>query len=153
MARRIVMPSLGMYTAEGTVVRWLKPSGATVAAGEPVLELETEKALADVTAPEAGILYHVVQPGAIVQVESLLGFVLAPGESAPDDKKETLSEVRHEPPVERAVSDAAGLKGGASPNARRVAAELDVDLSNLEGSGPGGRITEADVRAAADAEA
>ena len=53
MARLIVMPSFGMYTAEGTVIQWLRPSGAAVEAGEPVLELETEKALAEVTAPEA----------------------------------------------------------------------------------------------------
>ena len=65
MARPIVMPSFGMYTAEGTLVPWLKPPGAIVEAGEPVVEIETEKAVTEVAAPESGILHHVVEPGAI----------------------------------------------------------------------------------------
>src|SRR4051812_6294985 len=77
------MPSFGMYTVEATVIRWLKPAGASVEAGEAVLELETEKALADVAAPVGGVLHPVVEPGAVVKVESLLGYILAVGESPP----------------------------------------------------------------------
>jgi pyruvate dehydrogenase E2 component (dihydrolipoyllysine-residue acetyltransferase) len=136
-----------MYTAEDTLMQWLKPSGVFVSAGEPVAEIETEKALAEVTAPESGILHHVAEPGAILQVESLLGYILAQGETPPEPATTTTRE-----PVPSRLSTAAPPQQDerfASPNARRVAAELGVDLTGLTGTGPGGRITEADVRAAA----
>jgi pyruvate dehydrogenase E2 component (dihydrolipoamide acetyltransferase) len=146
------MPSFGMYTVEGTVARWLKPSGARVEAGEPVLEIETEKALADVQAPESGILHHVAEPGALVQVEELLGYVLAPGEAPPVRPAAGAGgPARSEEPLTAPAAPAGG--GVASPNARRVAAELGVDLAAVRGTGPGGRITETDVRTALDGDA
>jgi pyruvate/2-oxoglutarate dehydrogenase complex dihydrolipoamide acyltransferase (E2) component len=156
VARGIVMPSFGMYTAEGTLAQWLKPSGARVEAGEPVAEIETEKVVTEVTAPEAGILHHVAQPGALLQVESLLGYVLAPGERVPPPEELSLAQAAANStsaaiPSTPASTPAPTLTGGetfASPNARRVAAELGVDLAGLTGTGPGGRITEKDVRAA-----
>jgi pyruvate dehydrogenase E2 component (dihydrolipoamide acetyltransferase) len=150
VARAIVMPSFGMYTLEGTVVRWLKPSGAAVAASEAVLELETEKALADVVAPESGILHHVVAPGSLVQVESLLGYILAPGEQPPANDPPVERELRGEPRKGTLSTPTHEVgQASSSPNARRVAADLGVDLNTLVGTGPGGRITEEDVRAAA----
>ena len=148
MAQPIVMPSFGMYTAEGTLLRWLQPSGASVEAGEPVAEMETEKALADVSAPASGILHHVATPGTLLQVESLLGYVLAPGEAPPlADVPATTSFPAAETVAaqERVDTDAR-----ATPNAKRVAAELGVQVASVVGTGPGGRITEADVRAAAE---
>jgi pyruvate dehydrogenase E2 component (dihydrolipoamide acetyltransferase) len=144
--RPIVMPSFGMYTAEGTLMQWLKPSGVFVSAGEPVAEIETEKALAEVTAPESGILHHVAGPGAILQIESVLGYILAQGETPPEPAATT-----REPAPSRLSTGAPPQRDEtfASPNARRVAAEIGVDLAGLTGTGPGGRITEADVRAAA----
>jgi pyruvate dehydrogenase E2 component (dihydrolipoamide acetyltransferase) len=145
------MPSFGMYTVEGTVARWLKPSGAHVEAGEPVLEIETEKALADVQAPESGILHRVAEPGALVRVEELLGYVLAPGEAPPVRPTAGVgAPARSEEPL---TAPAPTGGGAASPNARRVAAELGVDLASVRGTGPGGRITETDVRTAVDGEA
>lgn len=151
MARDIVMPSFGMYTAEATVLRWLKPSGASVEAGEPVLELETEKALAEVTAPQKGILHHVVEPGTLVLVEALLGYVLSPGEAPPSlaPQPSGASQVALETPT-AANAVPARQDVFASPNARRTARELGVDLAAVAGTGPGGRITEDDVRAAAE---
>jgi pyruvate dehydrogenase E2 component (dihydrolipoamide acetyltransferase) len=142
------MPSFSMYTVEGTVTQWLKPSGAAVAAGEPVLEIETEKAVAEVVAPEAGILFHVAEPGEIVQVEAVLGYVLAPGEEAPPPQLKSREDPAR--PMQGAPAPAVSRVGEsfASPNARRIAAELGVDLTGLTGTGPGGRVTEADVRAA-----
>jgi pyruvate dehydrogenase E2 component (dihydrolipoamide acetyltransferase) len=147
MARAIVMPSFGMYTAEGTLAQWLKPAGARVEAGEPIVEIETEKVMTEVTAPEGGILHHVARPGALLQVESLLGYVLAPGEQppAPEEASDSpaASSTRAPAPLKPTRSNAF-----ASPNARRLAKELSVDLAGLTGTGPGGRITEIDVRAA-----
>src|SRR5690348_13535521 len=82
MATAIVMPSLGMYTIEGEVSRWLLPDGAVVQPDQPVLELTTEKATVEITAPIAGILQHVLPAGGRVKVQGLLGYILAPGEAA-----------------------------------------------------------------------
>jgi pyruvate/2-oxoglutarate dehydrogenase complex dihydrolipoamide acyltransferase (E2) component len=152
MARAIVMPSFGMYTDEGTLVNWVKPAGATVQAGEPVAEIETDKVLAEVPAPDSGVLHHVLEPGAILRVETLIGYVLAPGETPPtqDDPNATsgvpaAAEAASPLSAETAPKPA---QTHASPNARRLAAELGVDLSTVTGTGPGGRIGETDVRAA-----
>ena len=157
MARAIVMPSFGMYTAEGILAQWLKPSGTRVEAGEPVAEIETEKVVTEITAPEAGILHHVVEPGALLQVESLLGYVLAPGERAPVPDESPAPAAR---PTDAALPSTPAptpkrsrTESFASPNARRLALELGVDLAGLTGTGPGGRITETDVRAALEGEA
>jgi pyruvate dehydrogenase E2 component (dihydrolipoamide acetyltransferase) len=157
VARAIVMPSFGMYTAEGILAQWLKPSGTSVAAGEPVAEIETEKVVTEVTAPVAGILHHVAEPGTLLQVESLLGYVLAPGERAPAPDESpptpaaasTSAAVPSEPASTREPAPRRSRSESfASPNARRLALELGVDLAGLTGTGPGGRITETDVRAA-----
>ena len=146
MAHAIVMPSYGMYTAEGTLAQWLKPSGARVVAGEVIAEIETEKAIADLTAPADGILHHLVEPGALLQVESLLGYVLAPGERPPDAVSNDSPTPDASAPAPVPVPDPDRVI--ASPNSRRLATELGVDLAGVSGTGPGGRISEDDVRSA-----
>ncbi len=130
------MPSFGMYTAEGNLGRWLVPAGSTVEAGDLIVEVVTEKATYEVESPGSGILQPVAVEGENLTVEGLIGWILAEGEAVP----ETEGAKRSEP--ER-------IK--ASPIARRLAAEKGIDLSSLTGSGPGGRIVEADVLAAAPA--
>ena len=83
MAVAIAMPNLGMYTIEGEVTRWLVEDGASVAADQPVLELTTEKTTVEIPAPAAGIIHQVVPVGGRVQVEGILGHILAPGEAPP----------------------------------------------------------------------
>jgi pyruvate dehydrogenase E2 component (dihydrolipoamide acetyltransferase) len=148
MARAIVMPSYGMYTAEGILLRWLKPTGAEIVAGEVIAEIETDKATADLTAPETGMLHQVAAPGTQLQVESLVGYVLAPGEAAPAD--EIAEPVRPASVAPASLGAPTEGRPVASPNARRLAAELGVDLAELTGTGAGGRISEDDVRAAAE---
>ncbi|MBA3402940.1 MAG: E3 binding domain-containing protein [Actinobacteria bacterium] len=148
MAHAIVMPSYGMYTAEGTLAQWLKPSGARVVAGEVIAEIETEKAIAELTAPADGILHHVVVPGSLLQVESLIGYVLAPGELPPDAVADDSTAADTAVPAPLLLSDPD--RALASPNARRLAAELGVDLAGISGTGPGGRIGEDDVRSASE---
>ncbi len=149
MAYRIVMPSLGMYTAEGKLIRWLRPTGARVEAGEPVVEIETEKAVHEIEAPVAGILHAVAQPEANLLVEALIGYVLAGGEPAPNSDTEASSSptaaTRSAAPARKST---ATRDVRATPIARRLALENKIDLTMLTGSGPGGRIVEADVRAA-----
>jgi pyruvate dehydrogenase E2 component (dihydrolipoamide acetyltransferase) len=149
VAYRIVMPSLGMYTAEGKLNRWLRPTGARVEAGEPIVEIETEKVVHEMEAPVAGILHAVAQPEDNLQVEGLIGYILAEGESVPESDFEASS-----PPMVGGRSTATARPPSvtrdpkATPIARRLALENKINLALLSGSGPGGRIVEADVRAA-----
>ena len=158
MAVAIAMPNLGMYTIEGEVTRWLVEDGASVAADQPVLELTTEKTTVEIPAPAAGVLRQVVPVGGRVQVEGVLGHVLAPGEALPaatpaaeTAAARTLRPPHHHARRRRPPPARAGRgRLRATPVARRRARELGVDLTTVTGSGPGGRITEADVQAAAE---
>jgi pyruvate dehydrogenase E2 component (dihydrolipoamide acetyltransferase) len=134
VAQRIVMPSFGMYTAEGNLGRWLVPAGSAVQAGDLIVEVVTEKATYEVESPGFGILHPIAVEGESLTVEGLIGWILAEGEAPP----ELGGAKRSEP--ER-------IK--ASPIARRLAVEKGIDLASLTGTGPGGRIVEADVVAAA----
>ena len=149
MATRIVMPSFGMYTAEGTVAHWLQPSGTRVQIGDPVLEIETDKALNEIVAPTSGTLLHVAAVGTLIKEEGLLGYILAEGESTPvgsDTESATASvSTMAKNAVRPSISGESPVK--ASPLARNLAKEHGVDLTILQGSGPGGRVVEADVLA------
>ncbi|MFZ1414951.1 MAG: biotin/lipoyl-containing protein, partial [Defluviicoccus sp.] len=94
MAEPIVMPSFGMYTAEGVLVGWLQPSGARVTAGDPILEIETEKATQEVVAPADGILHQVAPIGERLSEQALVGFILAEGEAPPVVATEPVAEAR-----------------------------------------------------------
>ena len=151
MAVAIAMPNLGMYTIEGEVTRWLVADGASVAADQPVLELTTEKTTVEIPASAAGIIHQVVPVGGRVQVEGILGHILAPGEAPPTatPAAEPPAAAAAAPPRAPAKPPARVGRGRlrATPVARRRARELGVDLTTVTGSGPGGRITEADVQA------
>ena len=138
MATDIVMPQLGESIAEGTVIKWLIPPGGMVEKDQPLLEVETEKVALDIPAPATGVLHEVlVQEGATVPV----GTVLA--------------RLEHEP-VETVMSRVGGIGVRArssaaegaphySPAVKQVAREHDIQLSEVTGSGEGGRITKKDV--------
>ncbi len=150
MAHPIVMPSFGMYTAEGTLVEWRQPDGAPVTIGQTIAEIETDKAVQELPCPATGVLHHVARVGTLLTVEGLLGYVLAAGEAAPHGQPDTAIPAgatavpgRDEP---RPAPDRRPNK--ASPIARRLAAEHGIALSSLTGSGPAGRIVEADIVAA-----
>ena len=85
MATRIVMPTFGMYTAEGTLARWLVEPGAPVEAGELVAEITTEKASYDIEAPASGVLHQVAKEGDPLAIEGLIGYVLDEGELPPEE--------------------------------------------------------------------
>src|ERR1044071_2836834 len=83
MAVRIVMPTFGMYTAEGSLARWLVEPGARVEAGELVAEITTEKASYEIEAPASGLLHQVAKVGDPLAIEGLIGYVLDDGEAPP----------------------------------------------------------------------
>ncbi|HXT22123.1 MAG TPA: dihydrolipoamide acetyltransferase family protein, partial [Thermoanaerobaculia bacterium] len=159
MAVRIVMPTFGMYTAEGVLARWLVEPGARVEAGELVAEITTEKASYDLESPASGVLYQVAKVGDPLAIEGLIGYVLDEGEEAPAEPADAAAVEatwrvpgagEGEPvPVQQAMPTE-GARVKASPAARRLAVERRIDLANVVGSGPGGRIVEADVLAAAE---
>lgn len=140
MAIEITIPRLGWSMEEGIFADWLKKPGDTVQAGEPLFSLESDKVTMDVEALDAGILYlppDAPQFGSIVKPGQVIGYLLAVGEDAPGATGAAPAVDVSQTPV--------------TPRARRVAAELGVDTSMLQGTGRGGRIREQDVRAAAPA--
>jgi pyruvate dehydrogenase E2 component (dihydrolipoyllysine-residue acetyltransferase) len=161
----IQMPKLSDTMTEGTLVTWKKKKGDQVSAGEVLAEIETDKATMEWESPEDGTLTEIyVKEGGKVNVGDKIAFIGGEGEEAPkgeeeEKKAEKKKEKKKEPVAAAGVSPApkaekpeeARVK--ASPVARRVAAELGVDLSSVKGTGPEGRVTETDVRAAAKSKA
>lgn len=149
MARAIVMPSMGMYTEEGVLTAWLRPAGTRVAVGDPVAEITTEKATFEIPAPEEGILHPAITIGTTLRVEALMGYILRDGEAAPVGTaagagvKRELLEAPSAPKQE--PQSAGPLR--VSPVAKRLAAQHGIDLQQVKGTGPGGRIVEADIQA------
>lgn len=150
------MPSFGMYTAEGKLVAWLEPDRAQVKQGQPILEIETEKAVERLVAPAAGVLHQITPPGTQVKEEALLGYILRDGEALPAAGTASGAPTRpaaresapSAPPPPPSSSSTPPARIIASPIARRLAAEAGLDLGGIAGTGPGGRIVEADVKAA-----
>ena len=149
------MPKLGMIMTEGQVTRWLKMAGEQVRQGDLILEVTTEKINYEVEAGTEGILHVVVPEGETVPVGAVVGFLLAPGEAPPAvippprpvEAIEPEARAETDAPREMAASPGAGGEVRASPAARRLAKELGVEIALATGSGPGGRIVEADVQA------
>lgn len=140
-----------MYTAEGTLASWLRKSGERVEAGQTVAEIETEKAMHELPAPASGVLHQIAAAGARLMQESLLGYILAEGEAPPDAARPEIANREASPEAkipDRPAADAGVIK--ASPIAKRLAAQHGLELASLQGSGPGGRIVEADVLAAVE---
>ena len=154
------MPAVSASMTEGGIARWLKKEGEAVHAGDVLAEIETDKAVVEFESPEAGVLGRIVvaEGAQNVQVGSLIGWLLQPGESAaalPQAGTASLAKASAIAPVaapaKAATAPAAAATGRAraSPLARRLAAERQLDLAQLKGSGPGGRIVRLDVEAAA----
>jgi 2-oxoglutarate dehydrogenase E2 component (dihydrolipoamide succinyltransferase) len=148
VAINIVVPQLGESVVEARVARWLKREGDAVAAGEPVVELETEKIDLEVGAEQAGVLASIKHPeGADVKVGDVLAVVeagataSAQAAAAPAAASATAPAPAPAPPAAKDGKD--GQK--ATPTARRMAEAHDVALSAVAGSGDAGRITKKDV--------
>ncbi len=150
MATRVIMPALGMSQETGRLLRWLVAEGTLVTAGQPLVEIETDKVTTEIESPAAGFLEGVrARPGEEVPVGQVIAFVLAPGESLPpaDPMKPSSRESLGAPPHASATAPPSNPMGRppASPKARRLAEERGVDLAAVTGSGAGGEITAADV--------
>ncbi len=159
MAVSVVMPALEMAQETGKVVSWRKREGQQVAKGEPLLEVETDKAVVEVESPGDGILSAIsAHEGAVVPVGQTIAWLLAPGEAAPVATAPAQTGRRSDsaPSAATAATAAASVPGATassevriSPKARRLAREHGVDVTRLRGSGPGGEILAEDVMHAA----
>jgi pyruvate dehydrogenase E2 component (dihydrolipoamide acetyltransferase) len=164
MAEKIIMPQGGQDITEGRVVRWHKAEGDSVKKGEVICEVETEKAVFEVASPVDGVLLKiVVSEGKIARIFSAIGFVGAAGESveledeeedATEDKKEAGKDKKDTGIDVAALREKVAARGKdkrekvkASGRARKLADQKGVDISQVQGSGPKGRITEKDVLA------
>jgi len=149
------MPQMGYDMQQGTVVRWLKREGDPVQRGEPIAEIETDKAIVVMQAAGSGVLRHIVaSEGTVAPVGQIIAVIGALEEAIPQEwLKATSAPTQAVGPTPAVASaeapsePAAGERARASPLARRLAQEGGVDLSLVKGSGPGGRIVEEDVRA------
>jgi pyruvate dehydrogenase E2 component (dihydrolipoamide acetyltransferase) len=162
MVREFKLPDVGEGLTEAEIVEWLVEVGDTVSEDQPVAEVETDKAVVEVPSPVNGTVREIrAEPGEMVPVGEVIitfdveGEEAEPAESATEEREaesaaERVEETEPEPAAESGNGSAA--KGGrvfAAPSARRLARELGVDIAGVSGSGPGGRVSEADVRAAA----
>jgi len=157
VAIEVTLPKLGLTMEEGTLEEWLVNDGDLITVGTPLLRLATDKIDVDVEAEADGIMARAVPNGTTLPPGAVLGWLLAPGEAAPAGAAPVAAAavVDEASPVAAAVSAAAGAHEGGrqfvSPNARRVAEELGVDVSQVAGTGPNGRVVSEDVEAAAAA--
>ena len=158
MATFLRMPEVTANGTHATLVAWSKKRGEPISVGESVAEVETDKAVVDISAETAGVMGQLlVQAGQEIEVGSPIAVILAHGEAEPDGEAlmqptgpTTLpANTAPEAPVPSAAPTQAGAPAGqrlrASPLARRLAAQRGLDLSLVQGSGPGGRIVKIDV--------
>ncbi len=160
MATSIVMPQMGYDMHEGKVVRWLKKEGEEVTRGEVIAEIETDKATVEYEAYTGGVMAKIVaEEGVAIPVGGLIAVMTAPGEAIPEDilTDAAIASAADSPapaaaavealevPIPAAAAPADTEEVRASPLARRLAKERGFDLATITGTGPGGRITEADI--------
>jgi 2-oxoglutarate dehydrogenase E2 component (dihydrolipoamide succinyltransferase) len=139
----IKVPGVGESITEGILSHWLKPDGAAVKAGEPLFELETDKASNVVPAETAGVLKIEVPEGSAVPVGSTVGTIDPGGTPAAAPPKSS------EPRLEEKTASNGGTQAPLSPAVRRIVAEEQIDPARIAGTGPGGRITKGDALAQA----
>lgn len=157
MAFEFKLPDVGEGVAEGEIIQWLVEEGDSVTEDQPIVEVETDKALVEIPSPVDGtVLERRAEEGEVVPVGDVIVVIEVEGEA---DEPVELEETDQAPASEVEATDtveATGSEGDrvfAPPHVRRLARELGVDLSTVEGTGPGGRVTDSDVRTAADSPA
>src|SRR5690349_15239938 len=171
----VVMPQMGVSVSEGTVTKWLKQEGDPIAADEALLEISTDKVDTEVPSPGEGIVQQIlVQEGETVDVGTKLAVIAPAGAEAPaaapeapapppepepQPQAEAPAPPPPEPPAEPAPppqaappepapdTDGAGQKTFVSPVVARIASEHGVDISQVSGTGHGGRVTKKDIMA------
>ena len=157
MAFEITIPRLGWSMEEGTFAGWMKKDGDVVRRGDALFELEGEKALQEIEALDDGVLRIPAdgpQPGAVLKVGAVIGFLLADGDAPPHSNSATgtattVPEKSLSTTTIHSASESSDITVSASPSVRRLARELGISLSEVTPTGSADRITDDDVRLAA----
>jgi pyruvate/2-oxoglutarate dehydrogenase complex dihydrolipoamide acyltransferase (E2) component len=152
VAYELKLPDLGEGLTEGEIARWLVSEGQEVAEDDPLVEVQTDKTTVEIPSPAAGTVAQIlVAEGQVVPVGTVLVVIgddgVSPGGEAARPRTEPAEEARRNREVHPTTTTVQGTVR-ATPLVRRIAQELGVDLQNVTGTGPQGRITEADVRTA-----
>ena len=139
--------------SEGAISKFLKNKGDAVSQGDVIAQIETEKINYDLEATTTGIFHPIVEIGQSVEVNGLIGYILAEGESVPVEEQRSgdsglKPKLIGKNKLQGAKTDDAGKTVRSTPGARRLASKLNIDLTEVDPTGPGGRITEADVQKA-----
>jgi pyruvate dehydrogenase E2 component (dihydrolipoamide acetyltransferase) len=142
----VTLPQLSLSMEEGKVLRWLVGEGEEVAEGQPIVEIETDKATVEVEAPSAGVIRNLAPEGAVLAIESPLAEIVD-GVGAPAPTEQPSPEPAAAAPAP-APPARDGRREAVSPAARRIAADRGIDLAAISGSGPGGRIMARDLEQA-----
>jgi pyruvate dehydrogenase E2 component (dihydrolipoamide acetyltransferase) len=151
MSIEVLLPQFGMGMTDGTIISWLKAEGDAVAQGEILCEIEAAKTTVELEAPCDGVLAQILVGADVnVPVQTPIAVIATAGAEAP------VRERTAEPAAASALSAAAepaarpqaapGSDRIIEPRARRLAGQLGVDLDQVSGTGPGGRVTEEDVQ-------
>ena len=159
MSSEVKLPRLGQGMEAGTIVKWLKAEGERVEKGEPLFEVDTDKATQEVEAEASGVLLKIAVAEGEVEVGRTIAFIGDQGESVPEPKAqvsdtEPVSDTAveapqaHVPDTEQVSGTAVNGRVKASPLARRLARERGLDLAQIYGTGPEGRIVAEDVERA-----
>ena len=165
MAETISMPKLGFDMAEGTLVRWVKQVGDNINKGDVLAEIETDKATVEVESSASGVvLQHIVEQGTVVPVNAPIAVVGAAGEKVDvpvadsgtkkeEPKEEKRAEEKPAPPSQVTSAPASSTSDSssmikASPLAKKIAKDKNINLADVQGSGPNGRIVKKDVESA-----
>ena len=154
MPSEIYLVKAGMTMTEGIVAEWYIADGSKTHSGEVLYSMETEKITMDVDAEADGTVKHLVDEGVVCEPGQVVGYIYARGEEIPDElpipaKSSAAAPATKAAPEAKPDAPAkakAGSRIAASPIARRLARERNLDLAGIKGTGPKGRITEADVR-------
>lgn len=149
MATELRMPDMGTVEGTVTLVRWLKPEGASVALGEPLFEVETDKGVSEVEAALAGVLVkQLIAEGAKAGAGEPIALIQRPGESEGAGAARDAAPAH--PTSAAALPPAGSVAPAAGPTIRALAEKWGVDLSQVRATGPGGRITREDILHARD---
>lgn len=147
----VLMPSLGLTMEEGIVVEWLAKVGDTVAEGKPLLIIESEKSTLEINSPYSGVLNKIiVEEGVSVPVGEVIAWIESEDstEMPVQGNDATIDSAPVLPPKESRVPSSESKAVKASPLARKLADQYQIDISKVTGTGPGGRITKEDVESA-----
>ena len=144
MAKDVIMPALGMAQETGTLLRWFKSAGDSVTKGEPLMEIETDKAAVEIEAPASGTLMNIIAwEGDVIPVGQRIALILAPGESEVD-----IPAPSSPVPVSSSQADSQPKPATATPVAARLLAEHNLDLAKIKPNG--GQVRKEDVLAYLD---